>query len=261
MVYYNGWYKYKNRFIFECNNKTEGRYYYRVKALSEVSESSWSNIIDVIVDYLPEIPKEFTAEVFPEGNALNLSWKPNTEDTTEYELYYNTAETFGWVHLVTIPHPNNFFNNIGLTNGKSYNYTIRAKDSRGQYSDFSSIINAVPLDSLAPQPPVGLIISTITGESIELSWSAGRDRDIVGYNIYRNTTPILNKGEDLIGTTKIGELFLKMMAWMRIPNIITGSQHSTKYQTNQSFPRSLTAPHCLGCMGQRSIHRFRISRS
>ena len=206
-VYYNGWYKHKDRFIFNCINKSENRYYYRVKALSEVSESSWSNIIDVIVDYLPEIPKEFTAEVFPKGNAINLSWKPNTEDTTEYELYYNTVKTFGWVHLVTIPHPNNFFNNIGLTNGKEYNYTIRAKDSRGQYSDFSSIINAVPLDSLAPEPPVGLNISTITAESIELSWSAGRDRDIVGYKIYRNTTPILSKDNDLIGTTKIGELF------------------------------------------------------
>ena len=70
--------------------KPNGTYYYRLKAHSMDFASPWSNVIDLTVDWPPNIPNNFQVFVFPEGNTLNLTWDPNLVDTKEYYI-----ESFG----------------------------------------------------------------------------------------------------------------------------------------------------------------------
>ena len=168
---------------YELNGKTNGSYYYRLKAVSEQNESPWSNIVNITVDWLPDIPLNLAVSVFPEGNALNLSWEPNHVDTSEYLLFYRSE--VDWELLETIKHPGNSYNHSGLIDGEAYSYKLQARDGRGQLSNVSKNITAIPEDSVAPAPPSEFTITDISSNSIMLTWTASSGDDVQGYNIYR----------------------------------------------------------------------------
>ncbi len=167
--------------IFGKNNAT---YYYRVKAYNEKSVSGWSNIVDIIVDWLPDIPNNLFVAVYPEGNALNLSWDLNLLDTKDYLLHHKT--TGSWIFLDMIDHPAHTYNHTDLQDGQQYYYRIQARDYLDQLSEFSGIVAAVPVDSIAPSRPKGLVYDVLSSDSILLDWDSNAEADIEGYNIYRS---------------------------------------------------------------------------
>jgi len=172
--------------IFNISRKTNGTYYYRVKAYNEKYESPWSNIVDIIVDWLPNIPKNLNVSTYPPGNTLNLTWDLNLVDTNQYILEYKNGSMANWQQLNPIFHPGFTFNHTGLVDGIKYDYRIQARDNRGQLSNFSDIISGIPWDSVPPAPPNGLRVVSTTNNSISLNWNPNTEDDLEGYHIFRN---------------------------------------------------------------------------
>jgi parallel beta-helix repeat protein len=183
-VLYNG----KN-LTFGIKNQTNGQFFYRVKAYNSDFESPWSNIENISVNFPPMVPMNFHVSVYLDGNALNLSWDLNLDDTVEYKLEYLLNNTNSWEQLATIPHPANGYDHIGLLNGERYSYRLQAMDAVNQESGFSKKISAIPRDSMAPAVPSGLMVKGITNRTVSLAWEANTEIDLKGYNIYRSTLP------------------------------------------------------------------------
>ena len=196
---YNG-----SSLIFNFSRKTNGTYYYRVKAYNEKYESPWSNIVDIIVDWLPDIPKNLSASTYPPGNTLNLSWDLNLVDTNQYILEYKNETMSSWQQINPILHPGFTFNHTGLMDGVRYDYRIQARDHRGQMSNFSEIIYGVPWDSVPPAPPTGLKVVATTNDSISLKWNPNTEDDLEGYHLFRSKVSNPSEWGESIGTIPMG---------------------------------------------------------
>ncbi|WP_455392606.1 NosD domain-containing protein [[Eubacterium] cellulosolvens] len=192
---------------FNITRKENGTYFYRVKAFNQYGESKWSNIVDIIVDWLPNIPKNFITETYPFGNVLNLSWEPNKVDTSGYIVYSNL--TGNWSVLVENNGiTNNIFDHTNLIDGRSYYYAIRAYDARDQLSNFSEVIMGIPWDSKPPAPPKGLRVINTTNHSILLTWEPNSEDDLEGYNLYRsNISNPLTWGEPIVTIEEGNEIY------------------------------------------------------
>ncbi|MCK5561080.1 MAG: fibronectin type III domain-containing protein, partial [Thermoplasmata archaeon] len=165
-------------------NKAEGIYYYRLKAYKDDYISNWSNVVDIIVDFIPQIPRKFKAVIHPEGNAINLTWELNTDETKYYELEYKDKIYSGWVAIGKTLHPINYFEHTDLENYNTYFYRIRANDSINQTSKFSKEINGTPEDSTPPSAPEDLVAQTISDTEVALTWAASPEPDVAGYIVY-----------------------------------------------------------------------------
>jgi len=208
IVAYNG-----NNLSFDIKDKSNGIYYYRLRAYNNRQKSDWSKITNIIVDFPPDVPQNLKVNVFPEGNALNLSWEPNVRDTIKYEIYYKIPRNYGilyypgyklWQYLDTVTHSIHTYNHTDLFNGWEYNYFIKAIDSRGQSSEASNVVSAIPEDTVAPKPPSRLEISSTSIDAITLVWKANNESDVLGYNIYRSTIPNPEKWSVRIGISTRG---------------------------------------------------------
>ncbi len=178
--------------------KANGTYYYHVKAYNKYGESNWSNIVDIIVDWPPDVPKNFTVLQYPLGNTLNLSWALNHVDTKIYQIFSNF--TGNWSILSNMSSTQHLFNHTELIDGQTYYYRIQAQDARGQVSNLSEIASGTPYDSIAPAPPTGLKVIKTTNDSISLSWIPNAEEDLEGYNIYRSNTSNPETWGEPIGT-------------------------------------------------------------
>jgi parallel beta-helix repeat protein len=190
---------------FQINNRPNGTYYYRLKALSVKYESPWSNIVAIEVDWPPNVPQNLSVHVYPGGNALNISWDIDAEDVDIYELYFRSDKISTWTFLTSIPDPEHTFAHTNLKDGRKYEYKVQALDGLGQNSTFSEVKAGIPKDSIAPKPPKGFTIIEITPDSIELGWVPNNEADLVGYNIYRYNISNLSGWGDHIGTVMVGE--------------------------------------------------------
>ena len=173
---------------FFVKNRVNGTYYYKVRAINTTYEKigAWSNIENMIVDWLPDIPQNLLVSVYPEGNTLNLSWDLNSIDTKTYKIEYKTDLT-DWTNLTTVDAPNNRYNHTGLIDGKKYYYRIIAVDARFQVSGYSEMVEGVPRDSIPPAMPTGLTVQEIGIGFVNISWSPNTESDVAGYSIYRES--------------------------------------------------------------------------
>lgn len=253
---------------YQIQNKPNGTYYYRLKAFSEKYESPWSNIVDIIVDWPPEIPKNLKVISLPIGNVLNLSWDLNHIDTKVYELYYKTQLMPNWELLGSISHPNKKYSHIGLQDGLEYSYKLRALDARDHESEFSEIVSGIPADITPPLPPHGLKIKSITYNSISLVWEGNSEDDLEGYNVYRYSIADPLDWGDNIGTVNTGNesyidtglkelnlYYYVITAFDEVPNesnfsaVVSGSTLQREYgpEINNSVPDFSINEDCVDC--------------
>ncbi len=193
---YNG-----SEISFNIFNRSNNTYYYRVKAYNEKYQSAWSNIVDIIVDWPPDIPKNLQASTYPPGNTLNISWDLNTVDTDHYDLEFKNGTMGDWESLEPVLHPEFTYNHTGLNDGETYNYRIRARDHREQFSNYSAIVSGIPWDSVPPKPPTGLEVVSTTHNSTTLTWDPNTEADLEGYNIFRSEKSNPSNWGESIGNT------------------------------------------------------------
>lgn len=153
---------------------------YQVTALDDYrNESVRSQTVTAIFDTIsPLAPIGLASNPSADGQTM-LTWTPNTEpDIAGYNVYQDGVKRNGPLiippeYLVT-----------GLANNVTYSFTVTAVDTSGNASPQSQAVTYF-LDASAPEPPTGLT-GTATTSTVDLSWVASTDPDVVGYNIYRN---------------------------------------------------------------------------
>jgi parallel beta-helix repeat protein len=197
MNIYNG-----SGWSFQINNKKNGTYFYRVCAYNKKYTSKWSSVVDIIVDWLPDVPKNFSITPYKGGNILNLSWEMNSTDTYKYEIFSNF--TGDWSKITTINSKTTTFNHTGLIDGVQYFYNIRALDLRYQPSKFSKKISGIPCDTIGPAPPKDLKLTWVSYNSTYLEWQPNTEDDLEGYNIYRSKKQNLRSWGKPIGSVGSG---------------------------------------------------------
>ncbi|HWQ88863.1 MAG TPA: fibronectin type III domain-containing protein, partial [Desulfitobacteriaceae bacterium] len=71
----------------------------------------------------------------------------------------------------------------GLTNGATYSFQIKSKDTSGNLSAASAVVTGIPADKQAPAVPTGLKATIGSDKDINLTWNANTESDLGGYEI------------------------------------------------------------------------------
>ncbi|MDP4092405.1 MAG: fibronectin type III domain-containing protein [Bacillota bacterium] len=160
-------------------------YNFSIKAYDTAGNySGQSNIISAATladTEVPTIPCGIKA-VSATATEINLTWNPSSDNVKVkgYEIFFNGSSAG------KSSKPS--FTAANLQPGKSYSVSICAYDSTGNNSGKStSLTVTTQKDVQAPTAPSGLIIKSIKGTSVSLSWNASSDNaKVAGYRVYCN---------------------------------------------------------------------------
>ncbi len=170
-------------------------YHYRILAIDRDGLlSEFSGTVTATTKPLPVKPAGLTA-----GSGLarsvRLEWAPNPErDIAHYTVYRRVGGRGSFAEAGQARTPGH--TDTGLEDGKNYQYEIRAVDVEGLMSEPSERAEAATKPR--PSPPDALKAEARDG-LIALSWTASRESDIAGYEIYRSSGWNLLGGEEKVG--------------------------------------------------------------
>lgn len=199
-------------------------YRYRIAALDAAGvSSSYSKVVSTRWEQPPGAPIDVAVEV---GDSfVSLRWKPSQEGITIEGYYIYRAE--GQKKFVSLSGdmiiPAEEYLDIGLTNGVTYKYYISAAGIAGTYlieGPASSIVEAIPVDKIAPRVPVGAAAFAVP-EGIRVTWWPNLEEDLAGYFIFRtyggkteklNAQPIKENSFIDAGTKRAGTYSYKVSA-------------------------------------------------
>jgi len=152
-------------------------YTYRIKALSKVNESEFSNEVGTKTDFPG--PENLYAENI-DDKSLRLYWEDNCNFETGYRIERKTGgENFK--EIATLDANSTSYTDSGLTFGTNYNYRVIAFTDASE-SAYSNIITA---KTIFPEPTY-LSVLVIDDQSLKLSWTDNCTFD-TGFNIERKS--------------------------------------------------------------------------
>ncbi|MDB9980088.1 M4 family metallopeptidase [Ulvibacter sp.] len=155
--------------------------------------SGASNTVNVTTSASPDTqapsnPSNLVASNIAETTA-DLSWSASTDNVavTGYDVYQGAAN-IGTVTGTSVQI-------TGLTASTSYTFSVRARDAAGNVSGASNTVNvttsAPPADTQAPSVPIGLVVTSVTQNTVDFSWNASSDNvGVTGYDVYQGTTSL-----------------------------------------------------------------------
>jgi chitodextrinase len=162
-------------------------YNYRVRARdaafvwSEFTNTAGAQTFDGTA---PSTPTGLTVSpVAGVGTALNLSWTASTDNLAVTGYAVDRCQGASCINFVEIALPTtNSFADSGLSNGGTYNYRVRARDARANWSPNSAVATGIANDTQLPTAPSGLAVSVGSATQLNLTWTAATDN--VGVTLY-----------------------------------------------------------------------------
>ncbi|MHA1428379.1 MAG: hypothetical protein ACTSQI_20540, partial [Candidatus Helarchaeota archaeon] len=144
------------------------------------SGTPWDSVAPAAVTILSVSP-------ISTGNALNITWTlSSAEDIVGYYLYNSTAMGGPYTLTATLSHPINFYIHSGLSDGVTMWYIVSPFDEVPNPGDNSTAVSGIPQDSIPPGQVTGVAVTNLgTGNTLNITWSAGSATDIQGYIVYR----------------------------------------------------------------------------
>lgn len=221
---------------FDFKKKENGTYYYRLKGYNNVTESPWSNIVDIIIDWQPAAPHGLKIQNIT-GHEINLTWNANSEpDLGGYHILVNdtgTGSTGPFHHLMTVINSTTKIMVTDLIEETIYHFVILAFDKINSNSSYSNVVSGKTLDVTKPAAPTGLMANATSGSTIYVDWTANFEPDIKGYKLYMNDSSsgsdgpfhIINQTnstdtgyfvENLVEETTY---YFKLRAYDEVPNV------------------------------------------
>ncbi|EPR13752.1 S-layer homology domain-containing protein [Ruminiclostridium papyrosolvens] len=141
-------------------------YSYRIKALTGVTSSEYSDVLNVASTYLK--PPSWLTAVSVDGKKISLSWQDLTTNETGFEIWRKAPDETDYTLYDTMGRNANSYIDLNVSPQKNYSYKVRAKINDNEvYSDFSNESGALttPLS-----PPVNLSFNVISKTEVELTW-------------------------------------------------------------------------------------------
>jgi endonuclease I len=130
-------------------------------------------------DQAPTVPSNITLSTIT-TSTMSVSWEASTDNiaVTKYEVYANgtlNGETENTNYTIT-----------GLNSNTDYAVTVLAKDIANNKSGQSAAVNGTTLaDNSAPSIPTDITVSSITGTSFKVDWTASTDNTgVTAYQVF-----------------------------------------------------------------------------
>ena len=189
-------------------------YKYQVSSMDiPGNESELTNPIHASPDGIaPTAPTKLNLLI--ESQKATLSWNKSPDaDIKLYNVYYSGNSSPDVINYSTAESSIVILN---LLNNKKYFFRIKAEDSTGNLSDYSSEISGL-FDDIAPEEPTGLKI-LVEKNQIILNWNKNEEVDINYYALYYSTSsePTEFKGISTDTTTSILNLDNNIKYYFRL---------------------------------------------
>ena len=170
-----------------ANNKP---YSYRIQGISPFGElSPYSEIITgkgtSILKFVPHL----TVKEFKDDTTVTLSWEFPEEGNNEisgFELNRSDSDDEKYTTVVkNIPAKNRSVTYNKLSSTNYFTLTAIGKQG-GNRTSFPMLVQ--PVDSIPPAKPIGLkgVIDSLG--VVKLTWTANKEKDLLGYRIYKGNT-------------------------------------------------------------------------
>jgi fibronectin type 3 domain-containing protein len=126
----------------------------------------------------PSAPGSLTASPGTSGE-IDLSWSASSDNVgvTGYNIYRGGSQV-GAVTASSLT-----YQDTTVTPGTTYSYTVKAVDAAGNLSADSNTATATA--PAAPPAPPSNLQASVTGTTVDLSWTASTGQSVTGYNVYR----------------------------------------------------------------------------
>lgn len=149
------------------------RYSYRVIVSNPAGDAVGSAVASILT--LPGAPVGLMAAAPTDGSPrrgltqVDLVWANSLHGDTQVERSDDGGTNFTLIALVAAP--GTHFTDIGRTADTRYDYRLRGSNASGTGASTEAV--AVRTLKLPPPPPTGLTLTSITSQSIDLSWILG----------------------------------------------------------------------------------------
>jgi glucose/arabinose dehydrogenase/fibronectin type 3 domain-containing protein len=165
----------------------EVRVYNRALPQSEIASDMNTPVVPGAPDTTaPSTPTGLTATAVS-ASQINLSWSASTDNIGVSNYRLERCAGDNCTDFVEVATPaTNTYNDTGRAPATSYRYRVRAADSAGNLSGYSTIVNAATpagTDTTAPSAPTGVTATPVSTSRIDLTWTASTDN--VGVSQYR----------------------------------------------------------------------------
>jgi len=136
----------------------------------------------------PTAPTNLNATA-PSGTQINLSWNASTDNVAVSGYLIERCQGTSCSNFAQVgTSTTTSFSDSGLTPSTPYSYQVRASDAAGNLSPYSNIASTTTqaADTQPPTQPANLTATAISGNQINLSWTASTDNiGVTGYLIER----------------------------------------------------------------------------
>ncbi|MBF5081111.1 fibronectin type III domain-containing protein [Quadrisphaera sp. INWT6] len=158
------------------------QYTYTLRARDRAGNSSASSAgasatpTDLTPPAVPARPSAVAGD-----GVVSLSWTASREsDLASYQVIRDGAV------IATVTKPTTTHTDRGVTNGRSYDYALKAVDTHANASAATTpVVTATPRDLTPPAVPAGLT-ATRGDQQVVLSWTANSEGDLASYRVLRD---------------------------------------------------------------------------
>jgi titin len=164
-------------------------YHYRVVARDGVGNvGAWSAGVSSTQDSSPpSVPVVVGEPAYTQGTSNTIDWGTSTDagvGGVQYQAQYTDDPTFNTILGTTAWQAGTSRTFSGLTDGTTYLYRIKSRDSFNQESAWSSPVSSTQ-DNSAPSRPNAVTLPTYTqGLSVTFEWLASTDAGVGGIEYY-----------------------------------------------------------------------------
>jgi fibronectin type 3 domain-containing protein len=170
----------------------EGKYTYKITAYTAHGVHSEESNAAAVMWWTPPQPP-YHLEAIPGDRTILLAWEtPSGPKTGRGALSFNVYRrdpdgAYGVTPVNGSPIKGKTYRDLGVTNGRTYHYVVRALESReGKTIESmdSTEVTAVALDLTPPAAP-SVTMAFQAQDGIVIIWEPSPDSNLEGYRVYR----------------------------------------------------------------------------